>query len=227
MNYVFAGASSSIAKSCAKILQNKGHRVTGLSRNETNYPYDHLIKVNSYRLEDLPALDEAIDGLVYFPGTISIKPFQRILRKEFIEEFEVHVLGAVDFVQKYLPELRKSPVASVVFISSVAASIGLPFHTSVSASKAALEGLTRALAAELAPTVSVNCVAPSMLSTPLSERWTNTPEKQEAIKNKNPKKRIGKPEEVASMICYLLSEEAGLVTGQTLAIDGGMKHLKL
>lgn len=226
MNYLFAGASSAIAKSCAGMLQNNKHRVIGLSTRYTDYNYDLLHQVESYSPEHLPELSEPLNGLVYFPGTIHLKPFSRLSREDFLNDLEINVLGAVSFVQKYLPLLRQSAGASVVFVSSVAAQIGMPFHTSISLSKGALEGLARAMAAELAPLVRVNCVAPSLVNTPLAERFVNTIEKKTATSNMNPLRKTGIPEDIAAMIEFLLSPASGWITGQVFAVDGGMNKLK-
>lgn len=227
MNYLFAGASSAIAKSCAQLLQNKGHVVTGFSRGNPDFSYDRFFEVESYRTENLPELDGPVDGIVYFPGSINLKPFHRITRDELLNEFEINVVGATEVIKKYLPLLKQSPNASIVLISSVAATAGMPFHASVSISKAGIEGLTRALAAELAPAVRVNCVAPSLVSTPLAERFLSTAEKELASKNRNPLKKVGKPEDIAAMISYLLSEDAGWISGQTFPVDGGMNNLRV
>ncbi|MGV3597370.1 MAG: SDR family NAD(P)-dependent oxidoreductase [Bacteroidota bacterium] len=227
MNYLFAGASSAIAKSCAQLLQNKGHVVTGFSRGNSDYSYDRFFEVETYRIENLPEIDGTVDGIVYFPGSINLKPFHRITRDELLNEFEINVVGATEVIKKYLPLLKQSPNASIVLISSVAATAGMPFHASVSISKAGIEGLTRALAAELAPAVRVNCVAPSLVNTPLAERFLNTAEKEFASKNRNPLKKVGKPEDIASMISYLLSEDAGWISGQTFSVDGGMNNLRV
>jgi NAD(P)-dependent dehydrogenase (short-subunit alcohol dehydrogenase family) len=155
-----------------------------------------------------------------------LKPFNRISKEEFYQDFEVNVWGAINVVQKYLPLLKKSSSASVVFISSVAAQTGMTFHSSIAIAKAGLEGLTRSLAAEFAPTIRFNCIAPSLVNTPLSEKFINTPEKTEAIKNKNPLKKIGSPEEIAEAIMFLLSNQSSWITGQVLAVDGGMGVIK-
>jgi NAD(P)-dependent dehydrogenase (short-subunit alcohol dehydrogenase family) len=227
MNYLFAGASSAIAQSCAEKLQQSGNTITALSTRQPAYRYSAYHLVESYEAEHLPALEGSLDGLVYFPGTINLKPFQRLSRADFIRDFEINVLGGVTVLQKYLPLLRKSPAASVVFISSVAATTGMPFHASISIAKAGIEGLTKSLAAELAPQIRVNCVAPSLVNTPLAERLVNTPEKQEAMSKRNPLHRIGKTEDIAAMICFLLSPDSTWISGQVLAVDGGMNHLKI
>ncbi len=227
MTYLFIGGSSEIAKRSALHLRGEGHRVIGISRFSVAESYDSFHRVDCYLKEHLPLIEEPIDGMVYFPGSVNLKPFTRLSRTDLLEDFEVNVLGAVASVQQYLAALRKSSSPSVVFISSVAAQIGLPMHASISIAKAGIEGLTKSLAAELASTVRVNCIAPSLVETPLTEKFTNTPEKQEAMRNRNPSKKIGSAEDIAHMINFLLSPKSTWITGQIISVDGGMNSLKL
>ena len=225
--FLFAGASSAIAQAAAVQLKAQGHKVIGISTKQPIDIYDGFITIKKYESTYLPLIDKVIDGLVYFPGTINLKPFHRLTAQEFINDYEVNALGAVHVAQHYLPQLKKSTQPSIVFFSSVAAQNGMPFHTSVAMAKSAIEGLTKALAAELAPTVRVNCIAPSLTQTPLADRFTNTPEKMEASEKRNPLKKVGTPDEIANALVFLLSEQSSWVTGQVLAIDGGMSTLKL
>lgn len=224
--YLFAGASSQSALACATLLKEQGHKVIGISTKNEHPIYDSFYQIPAYGFGKFPVLEDTIDGLVYFPGTINLKPFARLTEKDFVTDYEINALGAVAFVQTYLPQLKKSESASIVFISTVAASTGLSFHSSISMAKAALEGLTKALAAELAPLIRVNCVAPSLLDTPLGEKFINTPEKLEASQKRNPLKKIGTALDLANAIDFLLSEKSSWITGQILAVDGGMNHLK-
>ncbi len=227
MTYLFAGASSQIAIEAAQILKSEGNRVIGISTKTALQGYDECHQVDRYETGTFPAIEGAIDGLVYFPGTINLKPFARLSAQDFMHDYQVNALGAVAFVQNYLGNLKKSNSRSIVFISSVAAQSGMPFHASIAMAKAALEGLTRSLAAELAPAIRVNAVAPSLTNTPLSERFLSTPEKIEASEKRNPLKKIGTPAEVAQAITFLLSANSSWITGQILAVDGGMGSLKL
>ncbi|MBA2612153.1 MAG: SDR family oxidoreductase [Bacteroidetes bacterium] len=225
--YLFAGASSLMAIKTAELMQTQGHHIIGLSTKEKSYDYDTFFKVENYETINLPAITDNIDGLVYFPGTINLKPFHRLTTPEFRIDYETNSLGAVNCIQTYLPNLKKSTKASIVLISSVAVQMGMPFHASIAMSKGALEGLTKALAAELAPIIRVNAVAPSLTSTPLAERFTNTPDKLEASEKRNPLKKVGKAEEIAQSISFLLTDQSAWITGQILAVDGGMGTLKL
>jgi len=224
--YLFAGASSAIAIETAKLLQAEGHTVIGLSTKPSDSTYDDWHSIEAYDFGKFPALNQPLDGLVYFPGTINLKPFARLTASDFNRDLSINALGAVAFVQAYLGNLKQSNSASIVFISTVAVSTGLPFHASVSLAKGALEGLTKALAAELAPAIRVNCIAPSLVNTPLGEKFINTPEKLEQMQKRNPMRKVGDAVEVAQAIAFLLSEKSAWISGQVVAVDGGMGTLK-
>jgi NAD(P)-dependent dehydrogenase (short-subunit alcohol dehydrogenase family) len=138
----------------------------------------------------------------------------------------LQVVGAVKAIQGILPNLKQAENASVVLFSTVAVQSGFNFHTQVSASKGAIEGLTRALAAELAPGIRVNCIAPSLTDTPLAGKLLNSDEKKEANAQRHPLKRIGTPSDIASMAAFLLSGASSWMTGQVLHVDGGMSSIR-
>jgi NAD(P)-dependent dehydrogenase (short-subunit alcohol dehydrogenase family) len=172
-------------------------------------------------------LPDTLDGLVYCPGNITLKPFGRIRPEEFVKDFNLQVVGAVKVVQAVLPKLKSSESASIVLFSTVAVKSGFNFHTMVSASKGAIEGLSVSLAAELAPKIRVNCIAPSLTDTPLAESLLNNDAKREANAQRHPLKRIGNVNDMAEMAGFLISDKSGWITGQVFHVDGGMSTLKI
>ena len=171
-------------------------------------------------------LPERLHGLVYCPGTINLKPFGRLSAQDFYQDWQVNCLGAVTAIQASLPALKAAERASVVLFSSVAAQTGLNFHASIAAAKGAVEGLTRALAAELAPAICVNAIAPALIDTPLAAPLLNSDSKRNAIAERNPLKQIGSATTVAELACWLLTTSQPFVTGQVLAVDGGLSRLR-
>lgn len=230
-NYLIIGGSSGIGKKLAKNLNQSGNRVFA-----TYFNNDVKNSVDGIEYQPLDAtldnlsfdyLPEVIDGLVYCPGSILLKPFHRIKPEEFLEDFNLQVVGTVKTIQAVLLRLKKSFDASVVLFSTVAVQTGFNFHSLVAASKGAVEGLVRSLAAELAPTVRVNGIAPSLTDTPLTERLINTSVKREANALRHPLKRIGTAVDVANAAEFLLSEKSSWITGQILHVDGGISKLKV
>ncbi len=224
---LIAGASSQIAQNTISQLLQTGHQIIALSRQELFIPGVESHVVADYKQASLPTIEEEIHGIVYFPGSIQLKPFGRVSMDDFKNEMDIHTWGAVEVLQKYSTLIPKNIQGSVVLIGSVAAKIGMPFHASVSMAKGALHGLCLALAAEWAPRIRVNVVAPSLTETPMAERLINSPEKREFIEKKNPMGKIGTPDDIASCINFLISDNAHWITGQVISVDGGMSSLKL
>lgn len=223
--YLFAGASSAVAQALLSKLPDD--RVIGLStKSDLSAEYTQRFQLPEYTKNSLPELAEPIDGLVYFPGSINLRPFHRMSEDDFLQEYKLNALGAVAVIQQYLSNLKSAGSASIVLISTVAASQGMNFHASISMAKSAIEGLTLALAAELAPSIRVNAVAPSLTQTPLAERLLNTPEKMDASDKRHPLKRVGQPQDIANAIHFLLTEQSAWVTGQILNVDGGISSIK-
>jgi len=177
---------------------------------------------------ELP-IPDALDGLVYFPGSINLKPFARLSDADFMKDLEINLMGAVRLIRAAVPALKKTEqsTASIVLFSTVAVGTGMSFHASVAAAKGALEGLGRSLAAELAPKIRVNLIAPSLTDTPMAAHLLGSDDKVEASKARHPLKQIGEPSEFAAAVDFLLSEDAGFMTGQVLRLDGGLSTLKM
>ena len=220
------GASSGIGKALAENLIRKKETVISISRNVPDAPFSHFYKHDILSEDDLPLITDRIDGIVYCPGSINLKPFRALKRQDYLADFELNVLAAIKCIQFYSENLLRSKNPSIVLYSTVAVNTGMSFHSSVAVSKGAIEGLTKALAAEFAPKIRVNCIAPSLTNTPLSERLINTPEKLEASASRHPLKRIGSDMDIANATEFLLSENSSWITGQIMHVDGGMSTLK-
>lgn len=228
-NIVIIGASKGIGLALAQQLAAEGHQVFATYANtppsiQHAHIHWHQLDVLTPTPLDLP---EILDGLVYCPGTISLKPFNRFGMADFQIDYQLQVLGAIQSIQSALPALKKSKQASVVLFSTVAVQQGLPFHSMVSASKGAIEGLTRALAAEFAPKIRVNAIAPSLTDTPLAENLLNSDAKREANAARHPLKRVGEATDIAHMAAFLLSDNASWISGQVLHVDGGISSLRV
>lgn len=230
-NYLIIGASSGIGQAIALQLAEAGHQVFGSFNKKEIHPEHPSLKYFRLNVLDegisLDFLPETISGLVYSPGSIHLRSFERIKSTDFIDDFQLQVIGAVKILQAVLPKMKKSEHASIVLFSTVAVQTGLPFHTMVSASKGAIEGLTKALAAEYAPKIRVNCIAPSITDTPLANPFLNTEQKRDASAQRHPLKRIGKPDDIAHLATFLLSGKAGWITGQVIHVDGGFSSLRV
>lgn len=174
----------------------------------------------------LPQIEASLHGLVYCPGSINLKPFNNCKVDDFRQDLELNLLGAVRCLQQYQGNLQATDPASVVLFSSVAVQTGFPYHSLVSAGKGAIEGLTRALAAEWAPKVRVNAIAPSLTDTPLAERLLREDSKKQAAALRHPLKRVGKADDIAQMALFLLSEKASWITGQIMHVDGGISSVR-
>tara|TARA_B100001250_G_scaffold398158_1_gene406061 strand:- start:661 stop:1329 length:669 start_codon:yes stop_codon:yes gene_type:complete len=220
-NILLVGASSDSARSLIENYYDK-YNFIRLSRNEVDSEVDNfdILDSDTYYSNDIK-----YDGLVYFPGTINLRPFKNIKIKDFYADFDINVMGLVKILKFYLPYFNEG--CSMVFISSLAGKIGLPFHSSISISKSALVGLCKSLAAEYAPKYRVNCISPSLFKSKMSERLLKNDISQERIKNNNPLKKIGTPDNIASLLNFLISDESRWITGQDISIDGGMSSLKI
>ena len=228
-NYLIIGGSSGIGKSLATSLANSGSQVYATYNLHPHNTADniHYAALNVLNDEmDLDFLPDHLDGIAYCPGSIDLKPFSKIKPATFAADYNLQVLGAVRVLQAVLPRLKAAGNASVVLFSTVAVQLGFNFHSLVAASKGAVEGLTRALAAELAPMIRVNAIAPSLTDTPLAGKFLASDEKKEANAQKHPLKRIGTAEEIAAMAAFLLSDTSAWMTGQIIHLDGGMSSIK-
>ena len=163
--------------------------------------------------------------MIYCPGTINLRPFKGLKLETFESDMQLNFFSMIKVLQSVLPQLTASEQSSIVLFSSVAATTGMPFHTSVAASKGAIEGFAKALAAEYAPKIRVNVIAPSLTDTPLADKFLNNDEKREKSAQRHPLKRVGTPNDMAQMASFLLDDKSSWISGQVFHVDGGMSTL--
>lgn len=223
---IIVGGSKGIGKAIAqKLLPN--HNIINISRSFPDFSHNNFVHHQCDVLKDeLPQIDTA-DGLVYCPGSINLKPIARLSMDDFREDFEINVLGAVKSIQRYLDILKKSNQSSIVLFSTVAAKLGMPFHASVATSKSGVEGLVKSLGAELAPTLRINAIAPTVTDTDLASKLLRNEKMIENITERHPLKKYLKPEEVADMAEFLLSDKASSISGQVFELDCGIVTFKI
>tara|TARA_B100000809_G_scaffold266932_1_gene333218 strand:- start:5959 stop:6642 length:684 start_codon:yes stop_codon:yes gene_type:complete len=220
------GGSSGIGRSLANLEKNTNKVIT-IQRNASGIIDDnvteYLVDVLHGELPDL----ESLDMLVYCPGSINLKPFSRLSEEDFKNDYEINVLGAVRVLQKYLPLLKKGSNPSVLLFSTVAVKMGMPFHTSIAAAKGAVEGLMKSLAAEYAPKVRFNAIAPTLTNTRLAEKILRNDKSKELSAERHPLKRYLQPDEVADMASFILSDKGSSLSGQIIEMDCGIVNLKI
>ncbi|WP_339648160.1 SDR family oxidoreductase [uncultured Salegentibacter sp.] len=227
-NILLIGGSTGIGLEIANQLV-KENNVIVASRNkgELNDDIKHLeFDVLKDNIEDLD-LPEKIHGLVYCPGSINLKPFKMLKHKDFEEEMNLNFLSLIKVVQGVMPKLKEAENASLVFFSTVAVKVGMPFHTSAAAAKGAIEGFAKSLAAEYAPSLRVNVIAPSLTDTPLAEKLLSNDSKKEKMSERHPLKRVGNAKDIANAATFLLSDENSWITGQIIGVDGGLSTLNI
>jgi NAD(P)-dependent dehydrogenase (short-subunit alcohol dehydrogenase family) len=226
-NILLIGGSHGIGLALVKELQHENNVYVASRTNEnladlkcTHFPFDALTDTL-----DKSKLPDVIDGLVYCPGSINLRQFRSLKPETFENDLQINFISVVKVIQSVLPNLSASEQSSIVLFSSIAASMGMPFHTSVAATKGAIEGFAKALAAEYAPKIIVNVVSPSLTDTPLADKFLNSEEKKEKSAQRHPLKRVGTADDIAQMASFLLSDKSNWISGQILHVDGGMSTL--
>lgn len=227
-NILIIGGSSGIGLALAEILSpiNSVYIASRSRENLTNLQVTHIPYDATTQNLEISSLPGTVDGFVYCPGSINLRPFKGLSSEAFEKDFQINVIGAVNSLKSILSNLSNSGNASVVFFSTVAVQTGMPFHSSVASSKGAIEGLTRSLAAEFAPKIRVNAIAPSLVDTPLASKFLNNETKLEKANERHPLGRIGSAKEIAQATAFLLGTESSWMTGKVLQLDGGIGNLK-
>jgi 3-oxoacyl-[acyl-carrier protein] reductase len=225
------GGSSGIGWELSARLAAAGKDVHVWSRNP--HPEFEKYGISFSALDVTDAVDDILEppavchGLVYCPGSIELVPFQRLKDQNFISDFNLNVIGAVRVLRRFLPSLQKARGASVVFFSTVAVRLGMSFHASIAASKAALEGLAKSLAAEWASRkIRVNVVSLSLTDTPQAESLLDSDDKKNKAAKRHPLGRYGLPADAAAAAAFLLSGQASWITGQIIPVDGGLSSIR-
>lgn len=228
-NIVIIGGSQGIGLEIATLLSKNNNVIVASRRNENvlHLGVKHIVFDASTDALDLNELPEIIDGFVYCPGSINLKPFKNLKLEHFQEDLNINFMYMVKIFQAILPKLQQSTQASVVLFSSIAATTGMHFHSSIAAAKSAVEGFGKAIAAEFAPKIRVNIIAPSITYTSLSEKFLNSEAKLERSAERHPMKKIGEAKDIASMAEFLLNERSAWITGQVFHIDGGLSTLNI
>jgi len=225
---VLIGGSYGIGAALAQLLLDKSYDVYVLSRSApTTVGTKHITFDVQTASIDLSQLPGKIDGLAYLPGSIQLKPFHRFTNEEFLQDLNINVLGAAKCVRDLLNPLKAAEQSSIVFFSTVAVQQGMPFHASVAMAKGALEGLTRSLAAEFAPKIRVNAIAPSITDTPLASKILSSEDKKKVSGERHPLKRVGEARDIAQAAAYLLTDESSWISGQVIHVDGGLSALRV
>ena len=215
---LIVGGNTGIGAALNEQLKAEGAETILISKNQGGLDV-------SEETPNFPAIEGAIDALVYCPGSINLKPFRGLKLSDFQHDMNVNYFGAVKTIQNYLPNLKEAQHANILLFSTVAVQKGMPFHSSIAGAKGAVEGLTRALAAELAPSIRVNCVAPSLTDTPLAEKLLRNEKQREGAEQRHPLKAIGEAKDIAHMANFLISDKARWMSGQIIGVDGGMSSL--
>jgi len=225
-NIVVVGGSKGIGQAIVNSLIEK-NKIFNISRTAPLQSHANLTHYNCDILSDnLPDLD-AIDTLIYCPGSINLKPISRLKLDDFRDDFEINVVGAVKAIQHYLPKIKNGKNPSILLFSTVATKLGMPFHASVAAAKSGVEGITKSLGAELAPTIRVNAIAPTVTNTDLAAKLLRNERMIENITDRHPLKKFLKPQEVADLATFLISEKANSISGQIFELDCGIVNFKI
>ncbi len=229
------GATGAVGSALAKILSDKSGEVHLIAKNEQEASKLSEETGSSFSLADVsdPNFIDKIDkdvqnfdikGIAYCVGSIDLKPINLVTKKDYLKSFELNLFPVVEIIKKYKENLKKNK-SSIVLFSTVAVKQGFPNHGIISPVKASLEGLTISLAAELAPHVRINCIAPSLSNSKMAGRILGNTKIAEGIAKQHPLKRVGEGIDSAALAKFLLSKESSWITGQIIGVDGGRSNV--
>ena len=232
---VILGGSGSIGSAIAKEVYKEGYIPHIISRNELvlkdiskkiDCPYSVADVLDPDNLRNcLENINENVFGLAYCVGSINIKSILSSIEKEYIDSYRLNTLGAVTSIQSLIPKLKKNN-GSILLFSSVAVQQGFSNHTIISTAKGAIEGLTLSLAAELSPDIRVNCIAPSLTESKMSENILSNESIKKAIELIHPIPKLGIGKDYSKLAAFLLGEDNKWITGQIIHVDGGRSTLR-
>ena len=217
-NILLVGASSKVAIDLI-VKYRADYNFISLSRNHT---FSDFKDFDPLDILTFPKI-ESLDGIVYFPGNINLKPFKRIKIEEFQNDYNINVVGLLNILKFYERSLNNN--SSIVMFSSVAAKVGMPFHASIAMCKSAITSLSRTLAAEWSPKIRLNTISPSLFNSAMSQKFLKDENMIERMSDKHPLNRVGSVSDISSMINFLISEQSSWITGQDFSVDGGMSTL--
>ncbi|WP_419211367.1 SDR family NAD(P)-dependent oxidoreductase [Maribacter sp. X9] len=226
-NILLIGGSHGIGRSIVTELQDTAALFVA-SRTDESLSHKNVTYIEFDATKDdldISLLPEKLDGFVYCPGNINLKPFKMMGLETMKEDMELNFFAMVKVVQEVISKMNEG--SSMVFFSTLAVSTGMPFHTSVSAAKGAIEGFAKSMAAEYAPKIRINVIAPSLVDTPLARRLLNNDKKREAMDERHPLKRVGTADDIAQSAVFLLSDKSSWITGQVIGVDGGLSTLNI
>ena len=217
-NILLLGASSQVAIDLIEKYR-ADYNFISLSRNPIFSDFKDFDSLDTITFPKI----ESLDGIVYFPGNINLKPFKRIKIEEFQNDYNINVVGLLNILKFYERSLNNN--SSIVMFSSVAAKVGMPFHASIAMYKSAITSLSRTLAAEWSPKIRLNTISPSLFNSTMSQKFLKDESMIERMSDKHPLNRVGSVSDISSMINFLISEQSSWITGQDFSVDGGMSTL--
>lgn len=225
-NILIIGGSKGIGNAIL-LQQLENNYIYNISRNAPEISHPNLKHYSLDVMKDTLPEIENIDTLIYCLGSINLKPIGSLSIDDFRNDFEINVIGAVKAIQQYLPVLKKGTNPSILLFSTVAAKLGMPFHASIATAKAGIEGLVKSLGAELASTIRINAIAPTITETSLSAGILRNDRMKENMMERHPMKGYLTPNEVANMADFLISEKAKSISGQIFEMDYGIVTFKI